>query len=327
MFLAVYLVSAAELKKLASFKVPSHGPVTSLTFSPDAKTLVTAAHGYGGRQANTHWLDLRVWDIATATEHTTLRINDYHDAALAFSPDGRRLAVFTDRGQLQLWDVETWKIVREIHPEVSRGLAVGFSPDGRKLALATGEHGRIFETGSLVQTSSVRPLIRVWATVFSPDLTLFAAPNYQDVDLWDTGTGKVRHVLEDHHGSVHRLAFTADGKVLAVSVNREDADRKYHGEVVLWDVTTGKLLTTLRNHVGFVLWLAISPNGKTVVVAGPKDLGGPQELKVIEVATGKVRASLQFAVEESLSSLSLSPDGKRLAIGCDDRTVRLYDLH
>jgi len=84
-----------------------------VAFAPDGKSL--AASGYEkGKDGQITGL-VRIWDAATGAERAVLRADMGIPTALAFSPDGRRLALggFTSRddpvmsndGSLEVWEL------------------------------------------------------------------------------------------------------------------------------------------------------------------------------------------------------------------------------
>src|SRR5947209_5823363 len=73
------------------------GPVTSVAFSPDGKTLASS----GADQT------VRLWEVATNRELATLRGHTGQVWSVAFSPDGKTLASSSRDGAVKLWDVVT----------------------------------------------------------------------------------------------------------------------------------------------------------------------------------------------------------------------------
>jgi len=104
------------------------------------------------------------------------------------------------------------------------------------------------------------------------------------VRVWHVGTGKPvgRWLLpwvEDASFQVSSLAFTSDGRTLAISY---DVGRDIH----LWEVVTGRQRGTLRGHQGAVLALALSPDGR-LLASGSED--GTILIQDLEEALGGYR--------------------------------------
>jgi WD40 repeat protein len=164
---------------------------------------------------------------------------------------------------------------------------------------------------------------------------------------------KLRDTLKGHRCGVHCLAYSPDGKTLASGSYRE---------VKLWDVETGKLKATLEGE-GYFCSLAYSPDGETLVGTGPmafklwdvktgkertttfKEWWGeysatfpnPRSLPARlpsresevkfqqEVKTRKVQATLK-GHRDSVADVAFSPDGKTLASGSYDKTIKLWNV-
>jgi WD40 repeat protein len=117
---------------------------------------------------------------------------------------------------------------------------------------------------------------------------------------------------DDLKGGVHRLAFSADGKTLAISCG----DR-----IGLYDVAEGKkLATTFEEGIDGTNGLAFSPDGKLLVASQG------QYVFVLEVATGKTKHMLKFDRDEAPGNIAISPDGKTLALAGKQHAATLIDL-
>src|SRR5262249_18349322 len=117
---------------------------------------------------------------------------------VAFSPDGRTLAISGTNGRVELWDVATRRELRELKDPTRKGLAtVAFSPDGRVVAAGSQEANHIttwqVKTGRLLgRPIVVRPRgsSAQWLA-FSPDSKRIAVPGDEGtVGIRDVATGR-----------------------------------------------------------------------------------------------------------------------------------------
>lgn len=114
---------------------------------------------------------------------------------------------------------------------------------------------------------------------------------------------------------VAAVAFSPDGKLLASGV---------YGRVTVWDLATAKPVKVLTNVLGAVNDLKFLPDGKTLAVAGgqPSARG---DLRLFDTADWKLIHSLGGHLD-TVSGVSFSPDGAKLASASFDKTVRLWDV-
>ncbi len=208
--------------------------VTRMAFSPDGKTVATANDKDG---TITLWDGARGWPRNWPFDQP-LHGGEAKVAALAFSPDGQRLASGSADGTVRLWEAATGQLLGQpiaAHSSVVSSLA--FSPDGRRLA--SGGYDRAIRlwdaaTGKAVtqpafSASASNGLGLVTSLAFSPDGKLLASG--APVELWDAASGQpiIGQPLNATAGVIHALAFSPDGQWLAVAGD----DHVIH----LWDVT------------------------------------------------------------------------------------------
>jgi WD40 repeat protein len=271
--------------------------------------------------------ELKLWDATTGKEIAVLAGYAGQHSDLAFSPDGKRLAAAANDG-VQVWDVRSHERLAAFKgPGASR---VVFSPDGRRLAAAGNMQVKVWDVDSGKELASFQ--VRNYllgeppGVAFSRDLTTAAVRDYQEIDLWDLGTGKVRATLSEHRGEVHCLVYSADGKTLVASSTRYEGNNfRWKGDVKLWDVAGAKERVALKGPFGRVLDAALSPDGKTLALLDSPELRANAELKLVDVATGR-----QYIIRPvpacPFRSLAFTAAGKLLVTGTADEALTLWEV-
>jgi WD40 repeat protein len=297
--------------KLEQFLNGNAGPVVSVAFSPDGKTLAFESHDH----------DILLWDVKT--RQPIGRLSGHSDIvkSLAFNPDGSMLASGSDDQTIILWDMKTQQpIGKPLTGHLDVLTSVAFSPDGNTLASGSYDKNVILwdvKTGQpLKKLSGYTDKVR--SVAFSPDGKILASGSDDGtIILWDVKNDALpgKSLIEPAKlglNPVLSVAFSPDGKTLASG--------DYDKNVILWDVLTGKLLKELSRHSGTVRTVAFSPDGKTLA-------SGSEDRTVIlwEVETGHIIDQLQ-GHSDLINSVSFSPDGNMLASGSKDKTAILWEM-
>ena len=292
------------------------GRFTDVVFSPDGPTLA-------GLQGNGR---IQLWDRHTGRSRRTIGVGtrDGHSDlrptsgahALAFSPDGRRIAGPGPDARLVLYAVDTGQPIFRFEGDPRAILDLAWSPDGRTLV---GAHSalsmRVWDAreGHLIHNRFGRHEAPVASVAISPDGRTLASASYdRTVKLWNPGdTVRPRAVLNGHTDEVRAVAFSPDGRRIASG----GLDRTLR----IWDARSGSMLAVIWGHTGSVRSLAYLPDGVRVVT-GSAD----ETVRVWDTATGQELRRFKGHTDEVVA-VAASPDGRDIASASDDLTVRVWD--
>lgn len=231
--------------------------------------------------------------LRAAPEHYA---HPYPITALAWSPDGRRLAA-SGYYEVTIWRVSDGALVRRIGGLPERITALAWSAESNLLAVAGGTPFQ-WGTVALVEPDSGQPRLlcdlpeSALAVAFSPDgRTLAAGAGDRTIRLFDAASGKQKHLFRQHADWVQSVAFSPDGKRI-VSASRDRTAR-------VFDAQTGEIEATYTGHDTPLLSAVFGSRGEDVysVAAHQRSIhrwhfAGPVKPSITEVGS----EILQFVV-------------------------------
>ena len=290
------------------------GPVNSVAFSLDRKTLAVSG---GGKV----WL----WNLADPARPARLGQPLTGPAgpvsSMAFSSDRKTLAAGSDDHTVWLWNLadpaHPARLGQPLTGPADSVYSVAFSPDGRTLAAASAD-GKVWLWNLADPAHPARlgqpltdPAGGVYSVAFSPDRKTLATGSGGRVRLWNLPS----NVLIGPPGGVGSVAVSPDGKTLAAGGS--------DGKVWLWNLADparpARLSRPLTGPAGGVYSVAFSPDRKTLAAGGNDhtvwlwnlaDPGRPVRL-------GKPLTGPPIPV----GSVAFSPDGKTLATASADEVL------
>ena len=315
-------ISANTISMLENFQTFELGDsVRSLAFTPDGAYLAAA----GG---NNQVVPIRIWDVASGREVSSLRGHSGIVWGVAFSPDGQTLASVSSDATAKVWDWRTQTLVRSLDFP-SQVVSVSFSPDGQSLAVGGVDTPQNQILNAAIWTYSVsawEPLVKfsefwnIGVMVYGPKgRTLIGGGTSRNIQVWRTSDGARLFTLSHAH-QVSDAAISPDGSTLATGtcitvVNHECTD----GGVWLWDLLTGKLIDKLGGFPNVVESLAFSADGSALIV-GSRD----GTLRVYD--TSDYTSRFETASAGGIEALALSPDGGLLSTGNSSGEVHLWKI-
>jgi WD40 repeat protein/serine/threonine protein kinase len=182
---------------------------------------------------------------------------------IAFSADGRRLAVSNQEGLVANFDVQSGDELSHLQTQDKYLYSVAFSPLSGLVACAgMGGSITIWDPTNRREIDD-SPLLKhrgmIYSLAFSPDGRYLASGGWDRVmHMWDTTSWKHVDRVIDATAAMQSIAFSPDGQYLAWGAT--------DSTVKLLHRTTGDLLT-LRGHLGYIRSVAFSSDGRLLASA------------------------------------------------------------
>ena len=287
---------------------PLNDVVTSLVFSLDGKTLASV-----GKNA------VIFWEVASGQERATIALDNAASAITqaVFSPDKKYFAAVNGDGDTFLWN---FKAGLSTYKQITLGVPVGdltFSPNGKFLVGVTkGRNSKVklwdVATGRL-QTARSTDSVNTNFTV-SPNSEIVASTGQRGIiTLWNPHSGAVKRILNARE-EVTAVAFSPDGKSLAVGCNGEDP------KIQLWNPVTGELIFN-QPAEGAVANLLYSPDGSILA-----SISRDNRISLWDVLRGELKQLLVGQDEDIIKAAAFNSKQPTLAAVGNDGRLIVWDL-
>ena len=320
--------------------------ITALAFSPDGKTLASAA-GFAES-------DIKLWDTATGKQIGQLEGHRSYVSSIVFWPDGKRLASSSGDQTVRIWDLAGQKCLDVLHGHRLEVWRLALLPDNKTLVSGSKDGTVCFWDTSVKHPRQPRITIpnNLVSWRFSADSQSILTFNEQgEVSRWSGNEFQVREQCLEIGTNFYGVSISRDGRFLATGSTR--------GVVAVWDLTRHVLRCQWTNTIGYIFPKFVAGGNKLITgsrnekvihewdlssgrelqswpwvlgvdgdIVSPDeehfvDMSGNGEVEIKNLVNGQnVRTNLDFL---EVDEWAISPDGKLFAVASHVGYARVWD--
>lgn len=239
---------------------------------------------------------------------------NFYKGLRAISPDKQKYFATDDKGEGALWDAGKKIILLKFNEINDQILSVSFSSNSKIVLITTWSKAKTWnvETGKLLAIISGTFVLGTIA--LSPDSkNIVTGDFYGGINMYNSSDGKFIQSLKGFSHTIEAANYSPDQKLIVTASN----------SIKIWNANDGTMLMNLKGRTDGLHSAVFSSDGKKIVTG---EYGG---IEVWDATTGKhllyVPTSLDSLKLVSVYSAIFSTDGKLIAGGLADSTIRIWD--
>ncbi len=305
--------------------------------APDGKTMISWGHysarNPGGGADREIPRTIQVWDLAIGKEARQIKLDfgpqSYNNIVdVAFTPDGKSLAVTSGMSTNHIVDYETGKETRRFSGQRGNHL-LRFSPDGQILATfdqygAGSVQAWDMQSGKRIEISD-GPKTQILSVGFPGNNKVTALGNLSGALIWwDATADESKSPFLGHLTPIVGLAYSADGKSIVTAGN--------DSRLLWWDAQTGDQKRELRlydddarygGNPGQINTLTLSPDGRYAATPSHAGNGG---VRLWNLKNGRSICDFEGPRSYSYPGMAFSPDSTMIAAAGSQYPMHIWNL-
>lgn len=271
----------------------------------------------GKQLASLSWENIKVWDLDTASELLSLKLDTGVVNYASFVPDWGKVVIANGKSSrvIDFLHANETTTIQVEGGAFSLGAPFAIHPEGKSVCIAQ-ESGEC----KLVDTSSGNLLMTIGDTnsekpidiAYRPDGSIVAIAKRSQIQLLDEGTGELLANLTESTEEVTSLAFDPTGNFLAAGCKDQFCR--------VWDVNSRSLIATCPSS-GFEVSCVQFKDSRYIAY-----LHGAT-VSIFDIVANRVSAEyVDRNTQGNLSGFAFSPKKHRMVTSCFDDMIKVWDL-
>lgn len=219
--------------------------------------------------------------------------------SVAFSPDGKLLAIGSEQGTVDLRDGRTGAFIRMLWAHSGAIHSMQFCADSTRLITASADRTAILWSvpdGEVIYALEGHADAVLTARFNAVGSRIVTASLDGTARIWSAGNGRQVALLDDHVAKVSSASFSPDGKFIVTASD----DRT----VKIWSVESGQLLQSLEGHVGEILCAEFSPDSKRLITGAKGSVARVWDLSLESRSSSDVDELIRQRVPRRLAEIA-----------------------
>jgi WD40 repeat protein len=285
--------------------------VWSIALSADGQTLFSTGEDR----------TIRIWDLAAGACRRVIRAHKDRIWTIALTPNGQQLISGSEDRSIKIWDVPQGKCIKQIDGYGNWIKAIALIP-GQEL-LASGHRDRTIRLWHLPSCTCIHTLFghtdAVMTITASPDGRYLASSSLDlTIRIWDLQDLTCLHLLLLRQDTASGIQFEGVCNLVFSPAGDKLISANHRGDLQTWDVVTGRLDRTLDLHPTRIQAVTVCKVNQVIATACEN------QIRIVNLQTGECLQEIT-AHDLPVMSIACSPDGRYLASGSMDKTVKIWD--